>query len=314
MDPYDPFAPGNHRVEHTSFEAHDHARGITFPADVWRPADQTETRTPLIAYSHHSGGGRRTATFLTVHLASHGYTVAALDHSEVVVPSLQRRDDETDADRAARADRIVADRVPDLRLLIERMLATDDRVDPDRVATVGHSLGGWTALATPDAEPRIRAVVAFAPGGSTNPRPGVLRASLKFEWGGRHVPTLILAAEFDVPVPPDDVIDVFDRVPGPKRMFTLRRADHSHFIDNVEEAHEAIRAMTFPGEAAWMTAATRPIAELATGEQAHAFARGLTLAHLDAVLRGDDAAARFLAGDVEAALAARGVEAVAHGR
>jgi predicted dienelactone hydrolase len=311
MDSYDPFAPGPHRVEHTTFEAHDPARGITFPCDVWRPAPTPGTRTPLVAYSHHSGGSRRTATFLTTHLASHGYTVAALDHSEIVAPSLQRRDDESDAGRAARADGIVANRVPDLRFLIDHMLAAGAQ-DPDGVAAVGHSLGGWAVLAAPDSDPRIRAVIAFAPGGSTHPKPGVLRAPLKFDWGGRDVPTLILAAEYDVPVPLDDVIDVFERVPSPKRMFTLLRADHSHFADNVEETHEAIRAMTFPGEAAWMPAATRPIAELATGAQAHTFARGLALAHLDATLRGDAAAARFLAGDVEAALAARGVEALAH--
>ncbi len=38
-------------------------------------------------------------------------------------------------------------------------------VDPDRVGIVGHSFGGWTALAAPEVEPRIRAVVALGPGG-----------------------------------------------------------------------------------------------------------------------------------------------------
>jgi hypothetical protein len=37
------------------------------------------------------------------------------------------------------------------------------------------------------------------------------------------------------------------------------------------------------------------------------FVRGLTLAHLDATLRGLGGAEQFLAGDVEAELAARGV-------
>jgi hypothetical protein len=58
--------------------------------------------------------------------------------------------------------------------------------------------------------------------------------------------------------------------------------------------------------------AARPAAELGTGEQARVFVRGLTLSHLDAALRRLDAAGRFLAGDVEGELAARGVEAVAH--
>lgn len=38
---------------------------------------------PLIVFSHYSGGHRRSATFLCTHLASHGYVVAVLDHSEV---------------------------------------------------------------------------------------------------------------------------------------------------------------------------------------------------------------------------------------
>jgi hypothetical protein len=56
----------------------------------------------------------------------------------------------------------------------------------------------------------------------------------------------------------------------------------------------------------------RPIAELSSGEQAHTFVRGLTLAHFDATLRQIEAADRFLSSDVEADLAARGVDAFVH--
>ena len=101
--------------------------------------------------------------------------------------------------------------------------------------------------------------------------------------------------------------------PGSKRMFVLRRADHQHFVDDVEAEHEALRAMTIPGEAAWMPAAMRPIDEMATGEQAHCFVRGLTLAHLDATVRGLKHADQFLDSRALAELATRGVEAVAEG-
>jgi dipeptidyl aminopeptidase/acylaminoacyl peptidase len=33
---------------------------------------------------------------------------------------------------------------------------------PDRIAIVGHSAGGWTALALPETDTRIQAVVALA--------------------------------------------------------------------------------------------------------------------------------------------------------
>ena len=51
--------------------------------------------------------------------------------------------------------------------------------------------------------------------------------------------------------------------------------------------------------------------ELCSGEQAHLFVRGLTLAHLDAALKRSQAAEQFLALHAEAELAARGVEAAA---
>jgi predicted dienelactone hydrolase len=312
---YDPFGHGPGPVGSRTVEAADGCRGRVFPCEIWYPAGGAGPGPrPLVVFSHHSGGHRRSATFLCAHLASHGYVVAALDHSEVVAAELAPRVGETPGERSARIDAVISSRVPDVRFLLDYLL--DGHVpgvvaDEGRVGLAGHSLGGWTVLATPESDPRVRAVVAMAPGGSSHPRPGVLPLSLTFAWG-RVVPVLYLAAEDDVPVPAAGVRELFDRTPGPRQMVILRHADHQHFADDVEANHEALRAMTLPGEAAWIPAAMRPIAELCPGEQAHLFARGLALAHLDATLRRSEAAARFLAGDLEAALAGRGVEAITH--
>ena len=166
-------------------------------------------------------------------------------------------------------------------------------------------------LAVPEADERVRAVVALGPGGSSNPRPGILPLTLTFAWR-RDVPALYLAAEDDVSIPLDGVSELLHRTPGSRRMFVLRRADHQHFLDDVAGQHEALRAMSLPGAAAWIPAAMRPICELCPPEQAHDFVRGLTLAHLDATLRASEAAKRFLADNAEAELAARGVAAFAH--
>jgi predicted dienelactone hydrolase len=308
---YDPFAPGPHHVDVRTTVATDRARGRLFPIEVWSPA-QSGLR-PLIVFSHYSGGHRRTATYLCTHLASHGYVVAAMDHSEVVAPELARRAGETAEARAARIDAIISSRVPDVQFLLDHVLGGDAHVELDaaRIGLVGHSFGGWTVLATPEVDSRVRSVVALAPGGSSNPKPGILPLKLTFAWG-RDVPTLYLAAENDVPIPLAGVVELFDRTASPKRMFTLRRADHQHFIDDVEEAHEAVRAATFAPEAAWIPAAMRPIADLSSGEQAHTFVCGLTLAHFDSTLRQIEAADRFLSSDLEADLADRGVEAFVH--
>jgi predicted dienelactone hydrolase len=328
---YDPFARGRFTVGVRTVQASDETRGRVFPVEVWYPArdgngDQhagpDETRDaaalagthPLTVYSHSSGGNRRSASFLCTHLASHGYAVAAMDHSERVAAELARRDGETEAEQAARIDGVIASRVPDIRFLVDFLLGqgvADIGFDAARIGLVGHSFGGWTVLATTEADPRVRSVVALAPGGSSRPRPGILPVTLTFAWG-RDVPTLYLAAEDDVPIPLEGIHELFDRTPSSKRLFILRRADHQHFVDDVEGEHEAIRAMSLPGDAAWIPAAMRPMAELSSGDEAHVFVRGLTLAHFDASLQEVDDAERFLDGDVEAQLAARGVEGIAY--
>ena len=134
---------------------------------------------------------------------------------------------------------------------------------------------------------------------------------LPFRWG-RDVPTLYLAAEQDISILLAGLYELFERTPATKQMVILRRADHLHFIDNVEQQYEAMRGMQFTGELAWITKEMRPMAELCSGEQAHLFVRGLTLCHLDATLRGQAEARRFLAGDIEGELARRGVDGWVH--
>ena len=276
----------------------------------------------LIIFSHPSGGSRRGATFLSAHLSSHGYIVAALDHSEVLTAELARRVDETPQQKTARWEALISSRVPDILFLLDHLLGNarpfageagefKATIDTTQIGIVGHSLGGWTALAATEVEPRIRAVVALAPGGSSQPRPGILPVKLNFNWG-RDVPTLYLVAENDVSLPLAGMYEIFARTPATKQMFILRRADHMHFMDNVEELHEAVRTMTWTGELAWMTREMRPITELCSGEQAHLFVRGLTLCHLDAVLKANKKAQQFLQADVQAALASLGVDAVQH--
>jgi dienelactone hydrolase len=349
-DDYDPFLRGRFPVGVRTIQALDSARDRMFPCEIWYPAaaqhvgqdlapgtqdsftvppgdtprKQTAVRNaaaqpgscPLILFSHHSGGNRRAATFLCTHLSSHGYVVAALDHSEVVAPELARRAGETAAQIAARAEVWIANRVPDIRLLLDHLLngaawESDAKLDPSQIGIAGHSFGGWTALAAPEVEGRIRAVVALAPGGNSKPRPGILPAKLTFNWG-RDVPTLYLAAENDTPIPLAGLCELFERTPATKQMVILRRADHEHFMDNVEEMHETVRAMPFTGELAWLGEEMRPIAELCSGEQAHLFARGLTLCHMDAILRQHEGARRFLAGNIEDELAVRRVDVVTH--
>jgi dienelactone hydrolase len=337
---YDPFVRGSFPVGVRTIEVEDKARGRIFPCEVWYPASaeyagqdtapetqdsfdvtfppNSKRRTqmavrdatarpgtyPLVIFSHSSGGDRRQSTFLCTHLTSHGYVVAAMNHSEIVAPELARKDYASHEQREAGAQAWIANRVPDVRLLLDHLLASgalETKLDPAALGIVGHSFGGWTALATPEVDARIRAVVALAPAGASQRKPGILPATLSFAWG-RDVPTLYLVAENDTALPLAGMYELFERTLATKRIIVLRRADHLHFMDSLEELHETVRKMAYPG-----SDEMRPIIELCSGKAAYLFSRGLTVCHMDATLKDQAAAQRFGAGDIEAELEKRGI-------
>lgn len=285
-----------------TFTVRDDHRDRDFATTVWR-SPQTSADAALVLYSHHSFGDRNAASYLCTWLAGHGFVVAALDHSERTAPRPPAADESAD-ERAARVARVVADRVPDLQVLLDGVRDRLGGASP-AIGAVGHSFGGWTALNAADVDERIRSIVAITPGGSASPRPGVLDAPL---YPQRTVPTLFIAAEYDVPIPPNDVRDVAARTPGATLLVTVRDADHFHFIDDAEDVHEQVRTTPIDGPAAWMPAAMRPFARLRRADGVHELTCALTLAHFDASLRSDERAAAFLAGDLEVALAAHNVD------
>jgi dienelactone hydrolase len=303
---YDPFVRGPYPVGARSADVTDPSRdGRKLDVEVWYPAaaeardaDARAGRHPLVLFSHASGGHRRQSTFLCTHLASHGYVVAAADHAGNTAADVADRGRRVAAGAPFTPDEVdalvrafIADRVPDLRLLADRLLAgaadVADLIDPQRIGLIGWSFGGWAVLATLETDARFGAVVALAPAGNSKPLPGIIPATLAFAWK-REVPALYLVAERDRFTPVAGQLELFARTPSRKAMFILREADHGHFADDIAE----------PG--------------LCPPERAHLFTRGLALAHLDAVLKEDRAAARFMARDAASALRDRSIDAFEH--
>jgi predicted dienelactone hydrolase len=324
----DPFQRGPYPVGVCSGQVVDPARGDRrLPFEAWYPADahysgqDTDLATqdtfivladepalrqaavrdararagsyPLVLFSHTSAGHRRQSSFLCTHLASHGYIVAAADHlGNTYMDLVERRAarlTRTDKELDAYVQQIISDRVPDLRYLLAALL--DDSaselagfINEQQLGLIGWSFGGWAVLAALEVDDRFRSVIALVPGGSSNPLPGIIPSTLTFAWK-RAVPTLYLAAELDQYIPPSRVIELYERTPAPKQLFILRDAGHDHFGDHFE--------------------ATR-----CKPAQAQLFTRGLTLAHLDATLKGEAGARRFLDEDPVAALRRQGVNAL----
>jgi predicted dienelactone hydrolase len=312
VNPYDPLLPGPATVATRSFRAEDSGRSRHFPIDVWY--GDTREPAPLVVFSHHSGGDRRSAAYLCEHLASHGYVVAAMDHSEGVASELRAPQEETAEARKQRIADWIANRVPDLRFLIDRMLegrwGDGAPIASSPCGAMGMSFGGWSVLAAPETDARIGSIVAIVPAGSSQPRPGILPVSLSFDWSGRDVPVLYVAAENDTSTPLAGVMELHQRTPGERRFFALRDADHLHFMSAARELHERVLTMEFPPELSWIRDEMRPFAELTPEQDAHDFVASLALAHFDATLRGDHRARTFLDDEALSAFERYGIRAL----
>lgn len=93
---------------------------------------------PLLLISHGYGGNWRNLNWLAYQMAMQGYIVAAVDHPGTTT----RNKNENDAQQLWL-------RPHDLVQLTDYLLATPEvagHVDEQRIAAVGHSLGGWTVM------------------------------------------------------------------------------------------------------------------------------------------------------------------------
>lgn len=175
---------------------------------------------PLVVVSHGYPGSRTFMTWLTENLASKGYVVAAIDHTDSVFGQ-QRAFSSTLLNRAA-------DQVFAIDALTARSQDPGDFlhnvIDPSRVAVVGYSMGGYGALATAGAgysrqggaaqaipggyfdgwladskefqsrrREQIKAVVAIAPWGNQPPQNNWDAQGL----AGIHIPSLFIAGDRD---------------------------------------------------------------------------------------------------------------------
>jgi predicted dienelactone hydrolase len=280
---------------------------ITAQQAAVRDAPAAAQEGPVVAFSHGLSGHRRQSSFLTTHLASHGYVVVAPDHvgntlADLVV-SFATQD--TDAIAAASVQSSF-ERPGDLVASIDAAIAAGDLpIAPDRVGVFGHSFGGWAALQVVAREPRIGAVVALAPGGGRiDDEVAALAAdALDLEWG-RSVPTLLISGALDNVIPIAGMHDLLGRIPGVTALVVLERADHYHFCDEAESQHEFIRSLGMAGLEKML-----PIAELCSGADAERLTRALTLAHFDAHLRAEADAAEQVGAGLEKMVDGLGPEA-----
>jgi len=243
-------------VGHTSFEIVDGSRDDRpLPIEAWYPADREDAVgeateyvlippfialastvaiegipvldrpwLPLVVFSHGSGSLNIQSTELMETLASHGFVVVAPSHTGNTIN-----------DPAPDPFPVIAvDRPLDVSFLIDQMLERSEdpedpfhhRISPFAIGVVGHSFGGYTALAmaagfgdqvSPD--PRVRAIV---------PTSAVTALHTDEELASIRIPTMWIGGTLDTTVPID---------PETTRAFELLSSRHLYRADITGATH-----------------------------------------------------------------------------
>lgn len=229
-------------------EVKDVAREISFPALLLYPtavpsapvdigpysfdaspgAPVAPGRFPLVVISHGNGGSHLLYRTIAVHLAQHGYVVAMPEHY-----GNNRRNNELDGTLEN-----LALRPRHASLTIDAVASHDlfrECVQGDNVAIIGHSIGGYTALAAAGgkpcsqdgkrvevlSDPRVRALVLLAPATAWYLPEGSL--------SGVRIPILMLTAEHDPFTPPWHAELVLKGVPDPAQVSWRVVGNAGHF-------------------------------------------------------------------------------------
>jgi dienelactone hydrolase len=217
------------------------------PEDAYWGATAAAGVFPVVLFSHGFGGYPEQSSFLTAHLASWGMIVVAADQqardlAAVVsgtAKSIEPAEDVTEQ-LAALAYVQRADKTPGSLLF--------GHVEAGKVATLGHSAGGGTAVLVAEADPAILGWIALA---------GVPVVVPK-----HSVPSLMISGSLDKTVPTSTVRSFYASVTGNKALLVIDGYGHNVFDDicTINHAHGGVagaaRALHLPVPPALLQLAT----------------------------------------------------------
>lgn len=186
---------------------------------------------PALLFSHGTFDEPWSSSFLTAHLASHGFVVIAPSHPGNTAHDCPPPCDPTTfAARAALLDSGL-NRPADVISALDQTLASvadpilGGLVDPSRLGALGHSFGGWTSMLVGARDARFRAIAPIA----APVLPGTLEIA---ETVG--APTLLLAGEKDTLTRLDQERQLslaLTRGGGPHWLVVINGAGHLAFSD-----------------------------------------------------------------------------------
>ncbi|MCC7383164.1 MAG: hypothetical protein IT384_15100 [Deltaproteobacteria bacterium] len=283
-------SPGPHPVGVTTLELE--SEGRTLPVDVWYPAEEggigeryrlfladvqlaemisplsavrdaapnrSDGPYPIVVFSHGNGGVRFQSVYLTEHLASHGFVVAAPDHVGNTFADL------IDERRALSPFKAAVVRPTDVSRTLDALLdpaaagIVSALGDQEHVGVAGHSFGAYTAIRIAGASIDVEALKrdcaakggmvceglegADAPASQRDPRFSAAIAqapagSQAFFAIGRNgyqdvaTPLMLQAGSLDQLADPTiEAFPVVDALPAPSFLVEIGGAGHFTFSD-----------------------------------------------------------------------------------
>lgn len=136
----------------------DTARNRQLPVDIYSPdlrmANMVAIDRPLIVITPGYEASKNFLTYLAEHLASHGFTVVAIEHPSAAIKGQIQLDALIPAEE-------VLNRPKDISFVLDVLQKSQPQTpdglqfNTEKVMVIGHSLGGYSALALAGAELRL---------------------------------------------------------------------------------------------------------------------------------------------------------------
>ncbi|MBD2439853.1 alpha/beta hydrolase [Nostoc sp. FACHB-110] len=163
---FNPAAPGKEEVQQQTLTFPDKQRQRNISVDIYT-SPKTDKTAPLVIISHGFGANRKFASYLARHLAAYGITVVAVEHPGSNAVAITNAANQGDLAKLLPATEFM-NRPKDISFLLNE-LATINRqpgqlqgkFNTEKVTVIGHSLGGYTALALVGGEVNLDEVRQF---------------------------------------------------------------------------------------------------------------------------------------------------------
>ena len=173
---FDPALPGSQTVQQQTLFLQDRQRHRTIPVDLYFPKQEETSssplasRLPLVVISHGFGANRKFFAYLARHLASHGLTVAALEHPGSNIKRSLSVSGVNNPGKLLPATEFI-DRPLDVSFVLDQLAKLDQqpgllqgKLNTQQVSAIGHSLGGYTTLALAGGEVNLEELRQFCKG------------------------------------------------------------------------------------------------------------------------------------------------------